>query len=81
MPIWSQVQRMARAEQRALQDHLLAHYVREKLYPFSPFYRQMFEQKQPPAAALRQAQLALWRQDRWRAPFYWAAFVLLGDPD
>ena len=45
----------------------------------SQFYRQMFEEDLPPAAALRQAQLAVWQQDRWRAPFYWAAFVLQGD--
>jgi CHAT domain-containing protein/Tfp pilus assembly protein PilF len=32
-----------------------------------------------PAAALRQAQLSIWRQKQWRAPFYWAAFVLQGE--
>lgn len=43
MSKWLQVQRMVRAEQRALQDHLLARYVREYLYPFSPFYRRLFD--------------------------------------
>jgi CHAT domain-containing protein len=30
------------------------------------------------SAALRQAQLALAKDDRWRHPYYWAAFVLQG---
>ena len=33
----------------------------------------------PPAAALRQAQIEMWKQDAWRDPFLWAAFVLQGD--
>jgi CHAT domain-containing protein/tetratricopeptide (TPR) repeat protein len=45
----------------------------------SRFYLEMLREKQPPATALRQAQLALWRQNRWRPPFYWAAFVLQGE--
>jgi CHAT domain-containing protein/Flp pilus assembly protein TadD len=32
-----------------------------------------------PAGALRQAQLFMWKQKQWRAPFYWAAFVLQGE--
>lgn len=32
-----------------------------------------------PAAALRRAQLALWKSRRWGAPYYWAAFVLHGE--
>jgi CHAT domain-containing protein len=32
-----------------------------------------------PAAALREAQIAMWKQDQWRAPFLWAAFVLQGE--
>jgi CHAT domain-containing protein len=43
------------------------------------FYTGMLQAKHSPAAALRQAQLELWRQDRWRAPFYWAAFSLQGE--
>ena len=43
------------------------------------FYKEMFRSKQSPAAALRTAQLAMWRQQRWHAPYYWAAFVLQGD--
>jgi CHAT domain-containing protein len=33
-----------------------------------------------PAAALRAAQIALWRQNRWRGdPYFWAAFQLQGE--
>ena len=34
-----------------------------------------------PAAALREAQLAMWNQKRWRSPYYWAAFVIQGRYD
>jgi CHAT domain-containing protein len=44
------------------------------------FYVEMLQANRSPAAALRQAQLEMWRQDRWRAPFYWAAFSLQGEP-
>lgn len=43
------------------------------------FYLEMFENDRPPAAALRQAQVAAWEQRRWRPPFYWAAFMLQGE--
>ncbi len=43
------------------------------------FYRHLLADGLRPAVALRQAQLALWRQPRRRAPSYWAAFVLRGD--
>lgn len=32
-----------------------------------------------PAAALREAQLSMWRDKRWQAPYYWAAFALQGE--
>jgi CHAT domain-containing protein/Tfp pilus assembly protein PilF len=32
-----------------------------------------------PAEALRQAQLSIWKRNQWRAPYYWAAFVLQGE--
>ncbi|MGH7596458.1 MAG: tetratricopeptide repeat protein [bacterium] len=32
-----------------------------------------------PAAALRAAQISLWKEARWQAPYYWAAFVLQGE--
>jgi CHAT domain-containing protein/tetratricopeptide (TPR) repeat protein len=31
------------------------------------------------AGALRQAQLSIWKQKRWREPYYWAAFILQGE--
>jgi CHAT domain-containing protein len=44
------------------------------------FYREMLKEGRTPAEALRQAQLTLWRSRRWHAPFFWAAFVLQGEP-
>ena len=45
------------------------------------FYRGLLGPKRPPtAAALRDAQIAIWRDGRWQAPYYWAAFVLQGEP-
>jgi len=43
MTAWQSMQRLPRKEQRALQDSLLRRYVREYLYPFSPYYRQLFD--------------------------------------
>ncbi len=43
------------------------------------FYKQMFGGGLTPAAALRAAQLKLSHQPRWRAPYYWAGFVLQGE--
>ncbi|MGH9966325.1 MAG: CHAT domain-containing protein [Pyrinomonadaceae bacterium] len=45
------------------------------------FYRGMLGPKRlSPASALRAAQIALWKDGRWPAPYYWAAFVLQGEP-
>jgi CHAT domain-containing protein/tetratricopeptide (TPR) repeat protein len=43
------------------------------------FYRGLLARKLTPVAALRAAQQAMWRDARWRAPCYWAGFVLEGD--
>jgi CHAT domain-containing protein/tetratricopeptide (TPR) repeat protein len=43
------------------------------------FYQGMFARKQRPAAALRSAQIEMWREKRWNEPFYWAAFVIQGE--
>ena len=43
------------------------------------FYRGMLRRGLAPAAALREAQLAISRERAWRAPYFWAAFVLQGD--
>ena len=43
------------------------------------FYRALWEEKLRPAAALRQAQLSMLADRRFRDPFAWAAFVHQGD--
>lgn len=42
------------------------------------FYAAMLRDGLPPAAALKRAKREMWEQERWRAPFYWAAFTLQG---
>jgi CHAT domain-containing protein/tetratricopeptide (TPR) repeat protein len=42
-------------------------------------YRGVLKQGLPPARALRRAQLDLMRRQRYRHPFYWAAFQLQGE--
>ena len=43
------------------------------------FYKKMLQEKMPPAAALRAAKVEMWKQKRWNAPFYWAAFEIQGE--
>ena len=43
------------------------------------FYRELLLEGRPPSTALRQAQLSLLGERRWRPPFYWAGFLLLGE--
>lgn len=43
------------------------------------FYRDMMREGLRPAAALQAAQIAMWKQKRWKSPYYWAAFVLQGE--
>ena len=43
------------------------------------FYREMFQGGKSPSTALRSAQITMWQEKRWHAPYYWAAFVLQGD--
>ncbi len=44
-------------------------------------YRGMLgKAKRRPSAALREAQLKMMKDKRWSAPFYWAPFVIQGDP-
>jgi CHAT domain-containing protein len=43
------------------------------------FYEGMFEEGLTPAAALRKAKETMWKQPRWHAPYFWAAFVLQGE--
>ncbi len=41
--------------------------------------RHLLEDGLPPAAALREAQLAILAEERWRAPYFWAPFSRSGD--
>ena len=44
------------------------------------FYKSMLgKERLGPVAALREAQLAVWKNRRWQAPYYWAAFVIQGE--
>jgi CHAT domain-containing protein len=46
----------------------------------SRFYKALWVQKLTPAAALRATQNSFANDKRWSSPFYWAAFVLQGEP-
>ncbi|MEG3987192.1 CHAT domain-containing protein, partial [Microcoleus sp. S28C3] len=43
------------------------------------FYQKMLQQKLTPAAALRAAQMEMMQQEKWKSPYYWAAFTLQGE--
>ena len=43
------------------------------------FYSGMFEENLTPAAALRKAKIAMLNQERWRSPYFWAAFTIQGE--
>jgi len=43
------------------------------------FYKAMERDGMRPAAALRAAQIHMWKQQRWRSPYYWAAFQIHGE--
>lgn len=43
------------------------------------FYRGMLRDGLTPAAALRQAQTSMLREQRWSAPYHWAGFLLQGE--
>ena len=43
------------------------------------FYKGMLREGLPPPAALRRAQVSLWRERSWQAPSYWAGFSLQGE--
>ncbi|MCG9889725.1 MAG: CHAT domain-containing protein [Thermosynechococcaceae cyanobacterium MS004] len=43
------------------------------------FYEAMLKRNLPPAAALRAAQIQLWKSQKWQAPYHWAAFTLQGE--
>lgn len=43
------------------------------------FYEAMLKDGLRPAAALRAAQVSMWREKRWQSPHYWAAFTIQGE--
>ena len=43
------------------------------------FYEKMLKQEERPAAALRAAQVEMWKQKQWQSPYYWAEFTLQGE--
>jgi CHAT domain-containing protein len=43
------------------------------------FYQGMLKENLRPAAALRAAQVSMWKEKRWEAPYYWAPFVIQGE--
>ncbi len=43
------------------------------------FYQKILKENQRPAAALRAAQVEMWKLKAWQSPYYWAAFVLQGE--
>ena len=43
------------------------------------FYAHLFRDGQSPAEALRNAQVSIASERGWRHPYYWGAFVLIGD--
>jgi CHAT domain-containing protein len=43
------------------------------------FYERMLKQGERPAAALRAAQVEMWKQKQWKSPYYWAAFTMQGE--
>ncbi|MEG4247806.1 CHAT domain-containing protein [Microcoleus sp. Pol10D4] len=45
----------------------------------SSFYQGMLQKGLTPAAALRAAQLEMLKQEKWKFPYYWAAFNLQGE--
>ena len=42
-------------------------------------YQAMLNDHQPPAQALRTAQISMWKDSRYSAPYFWGAFVLQGE--
>ncbi len=48
-------------------------------YLMERFYQEMFEYGKRPSAAMQAAQTHMWRETRWKAPYYWAGFVFHGE--
>lgn len=44
------------------------------------FYQKMLKERMTPAAALRAAQSSMSSHNQWSHPYYWAGFILQGEP-
>jgi CHAT domain-containing protein/predicted negative regulator of RcsB-dependent stress response len=45
----------------------------------SQFYQSFLKKNLSPAAALRAAQITMWKQKRWQDPYFWGAFQIQGE--
>jgi len=45
------------------------------------FYTAMLKNNLPPSAALRSAQIEMSKHKLWQSPYYWAGFILQGEPN
>jgi CHAT domain-containing protein len=43
------------------------------------FYQNMLQKKLRPAEALRATQIAMSKDERYKSPYYWAAFTIQGE--
>jgi CHAT domain-containing protein len=43
------------------------------------FYREMLTNKLAPSKALQQAEISMFKEKRFRTPFFWAAFTMQGE--
>ncbi|MEW5974218.1 MAG: CHAT domain-containing protein [Acidobacteriota bacterium] len=43
------------------------------------FYERLLRDQERPAAALRAAQVSMWKEKRWRPPYFWAGFAMQGE--
>lgn len=43
------------------------------------FYEGILKRKLSPAASLQETQRYIWKQKKWHSPYYWAAFLLVGE--
>jgi CHAT domain-containing protein len=43
------------------------------------FYFGILQRQESPTASMREAQMEVRKQARWRSPYYWGAFIIEGD--
>ena len=74
-PGWKQVQQMDESEQKALQDRLLAELIQERVYPFSSYYRGLFDREGVDPASVKSI------EDLTRVPLTSKQDILPSDAD